>query len=51
MYINEDQKSITFPKAFTDHLLVITTGTLRGALHAKTEDTIFNRFLLQLANN
>lgn len=50
LYINEDKESIIFPKAFTDHLLVITTGTLRGALHAKTEGTLFNRFLLPTIN-
>jgi hypothetical protein len=49
-YMNEDKKSIMFPKGFTDHLLVITTGTLRGALHAKTEGTLFNRFLLPTIN-
>lgn len=35
---------ITVPKALMSHLSVITIGTTRGALHAKTEGTPFNKF-------
>ncbi len=49
-YINHENNSIVFPKGFTDHLLMLSVGTLRGVLHAKTENTIFNRFLLPTVN-
>lgn len=49
-YIQNEKQSIIFPKGFTDHLLMIATGTLRGILHAKTEGTIFNKFLLPTIN-
>lgn len=49
-YINNERQSIIFPKGFTDHLLMIATGTLRGILHAKTEGTTFNQFLLPTIN-
>lgn len=49
-YIQKENQSIIFPKGFTDHLLMITTGTLRGALHAKTEGSLFNKFLLPTIN-
>ncbi|MDL2239484.1 hypothetical protein LJC69_03660 [Bacteroidales bacterium OttesenSCG-928-K22] len=49
-YIDYNNKSIIFPKGFTDHLLMISIGTLRGVLHAKTEGTIFNKFILPTIN-
>ncbi len=49
-YVSEDKQTITFPKGFTDHLLMLTFGTLRGILHAKTEGTIFNKFILPTIN-
>ena len=49
-YVQTDSQSIVFPKGFTDHLLMIATGTLRGVLHAKTEGTIFNQFRLPTIN-
>ena len=41
---------ITLPKHFLEHLCVITVGTARGVLHAKTENTTFNRFLIPNLN-
>ena len=41
---------ITLPKHFLEHLCVITVGTARGVLHAKTENTTFNRFLIPTLN-
>ena len=32
------------------HLSVITVGTARGVLHAKTENTPFNKFVLPTIN-
>ena len=49
-YLKEESKTIVFSKGFTDHLLMIATGALRGVLHARTEGTIFNKFLLPTIN-
>lgn len=43
-------KKITLPKHFLEHLCVITVGTSRGILHAKTENTPFNRFIIPTLN-
>lgn len=32
------------------HLTTITTGTLGGIVHAKTENTPYNRFVMPLVN-
>jgi hypothetical protein len=37
---------IIIPKDFAQHLVVITIGTIRGVLHAKTENTEFNQFVI-----
>jgi hypothetical protein len=42
--------NLTVPKGFMQHLAVITIGTARGILHAKTEGTPFNRFVLPTIN-
>lgn len=39
-------KKIVLPKHFLEHLCVITVGTSRGILHAKTENTFFNKFII-----
>lgn len=41
---------IEFPKDFMTHIAMITIGTSRGVLHAKTEGTKFNNFLLPTIN-
>lgn len=46
----EEKKSICFPKGFASHLAVLTVGTARGILHAKTENTRFNEFFLPTIN-
>ncbi|HAH54212.1 MAG TPA: hypothetical protein DCM02_02715 [Flavobacterium sp.] len=43
-------KKIILPKHFLEHLCVITVGTSRGILHAKTENTFFNRFIIPTLN-
>lgn len=43
-------KKLTLPKHFLEHLCVITVGTARGVLHAKTENTFFNRFIIPTLN-
>ncbi len=49
-FLNKDENSITFPKDFIAHLSVISVGTSRGTLHAKTEKTRFNKFILPTIN-
>lgn len=44
------EKKYVFPAKFMQHLGVITVGTARGVLHAKTEGTEFNRFFLPTVN-
>ena len=43
-FIHEDKMII--PQGFIIHLAMLAIGTVRGILHAKTEGTIFNRFVL-----
>lgn len=45
-----DEKKYIFPPEFMQHLGVITVGTARGILHAKTEGTKFNNFFLPTVN-
>ena len=42
--------SAVFPKDFMTHLTMMTIGTARGILHAKTEGTSYNRYLLPTIN-
>ncbi len=42
--------SIIIPKGFASHLVMLTIGTLRGALHCKTENTEFNSYILPTIN-
>lgn len=48
--INIDQNSVSLPVNFMRHLAVITVGTARGVLHAKTENTPFNQYFLPTIN-
>lgn len=48
MFINEN--TINFPAGFLRHLATITVGTTRGVLHAKTENTNFNKYFLPTIN-
>jgi len=41
---------LVVPKNLATHLTMLTVGTLRGALHCKTENTEFNRFILPTVN-
>jgi hypothetical protein len=40
------KNEIELPKGLLLHLAMITVGTVRGVLHAKTENTSFNKFFL-----
>jgi hypothetical protein len=44
------KETIILPKGFAAHLVMLTIGTLRGVLHAKTENIEFNKFLLPTIN-
>lgn len=43
-------KKIILPRHFLEHLCVITVGTSRGVLHAKTENTPFNKLMIPTLN-
>lgn len=40
-----DSDTLIIPRDFAIHLAMVTVGTLRGVLHAKTENTPCNRFI------
>lgn len=48
--IDKDGKNITFKKGFLHHLLVLVVGVSRGVLHARTENTPYNKFHLPAIN-
>lgn len=45
-----EKETLIIPKGFLSHIAMITTGTTRGILHSKTENTKFNEFLLPTIN-
>ena len=47
---DSEAKVITLPKAIGEHFCVITTGTLRGVLHAKTDYTHFKQYIFPTIN-
>jgi hypothetical protein len=49
-FIDKEKNVINFPEGFLSHLAVITIGTTRGILHAKTENTRFNQYFLPTIN-
>lgn len=49
-FICNEKNSICFPKGFASHLAILTVGTARGVLHAKTENTKFNEYFLPTIN-
>ncbi len=48
--LDDDSDSLDVPKGFMRHLAMLTVGTTRGVLHAKTENTCFNKYLLPTIN-
>ncbi|MCF8218493.1 MAG: hypothetical protein K9J21_05890 [Bacteroidales bacterium] len=48
--LSPENNKITLPKGFVQHMAMITVGTTRGILHAKTDGTEFNRFLIPTIN-
>ena len=45
-----DINTLIVPKGFLCHLAMLTVGTSRGILHAKTEGTCFNKYVLPTIN-
>lgn len=48
--INPETKSGIIHKEFFRHLAMISSGTTRGILHAKTENTVFSKFIIPTIN-
>ena len=46
----QSQHKVVVPKGFLAHLAMITTGTARGVLFAKTESTTFSKFMVPTLN-
>ncbi len=47
---NITTNELKLPKELARHLVMLTVGTLRGVLHAKTENTPFNKFFIPTIN-
>ncbi|GAA4736925.1 hypothetical protein [Flavisolibacter ginsenosidimutans] len=47
---NAKEHTVTLSKAFAAHIAALSIGTVRGVLHAKTEQTPFNKFMIPLIN-
>ncbi|WP_445710464.1 hypothetical protein [Flavobacterium sp.] len=47
---NAETKEINLPKSIAIHMVMLAVGTIRGVLHAKTENTPFNKFFLPTIN-
>jgi hypothetical protein len=48
--LNSETNTLIVPKGFLSHLAMLTVGTTRGILHAKTEGTCFNKYVLPTIN-
>jgi len=48
--VNDSADTLVAPQGFMAHLTMLTIGTTRGILHAKTEGTEFNRYLIPTVN-
>lgn len=46
----EGEQAMVFPPGFVAHLAALTVGSLRGMLYVKTQDTIFNQFMIPTIN-
>ncbi len=49
-FIRKEKNKLVVPKGFLAHLAMITTGTSRGVLFAKTESTPFSKFIIPTLN-
>lgn len=48
--IDETIKAVTIPAIFAAHLVLLTVGTTRGALHSKVENTLLSKFIVPSIN-
>lgn len=48
--MHANDKKLVIPKEFLAHLAMLTTGTIRGVLFAKTEGTAFSNFIIPTLN-
>lgn len=48
--VKQENEKLIFPVGFIQHLSMITVGTARGILHAKTENTELNQFIIPTIN-
>jgi hypothetical protein len=48
--LNDNALTLIVPKNLISHLTMLTVGTTRGILHAKTENTCFNRYVIPTIN-
>ena len=48
--LEQESNLLKVPKGFLSHLAVLTIGTTRGILHAKTEGNCFNKYVLPAIN-
>lgn len=48
--LEESGERLVLPEGLAMHFAVLTVGTARGVLHAKTEKTTFNQFVLPTVN-
>jgi hypothetical protein len=48
--LNSKTNTLTVSKGFASHMTMLTVGTTRGILHAKTENTCFNKYVLPTVN-
>lgn len=49
-FIQEENGMLVIPKGFLAHLAMISTGTARGVLFAKTESSAFSKFIIPTLN-
>lgn len=47
---NDKEEAYVIPKGLAKHFAVLVMGTTRGALHAKTEGTIYNKYFIPPMN-
>lgn len=48
--LDQENNTFTFPKELVTHLVVLTIGATRGVLHAKTEGSAYNSYILPTVN-
>lgn len=48
--LDKETNQLIIPEGFASHMAVITVGTVRGILHEKTKETVFNRYIIPPIN-